>query len=81
MHRRPREGSEEFKTQTYGQLEKEVNLVAAGLAAIGVATGPYSVAALLANGCDHAVESLADTEMLLGLIAPRGDAEQHGLPD
>jgi long-chain acyl-CoA synthetase len=29
-------GGEEFKTQTYAQLEKEVNLVAAGLAAIGV---------------------------------------------
>jgi long-chain acyl-CoA synthetase len=33
---RYREGSEEFKTLTYAQLEKEVNLVAAGLAAIGV---------------------------------------------
>lgn len=33
---RYREGGEEFKTLTYGQLEKEVNLVAAGLAAIGV---------------------------------------------
>jgi long-chain acyl-CoA synthetase len=33
---RYREGSEEFKTLTYGELEQSVNLVAAGLAAIGV---------------------------------------------
>ena len=33
---RYREGGEQFKTLTYAQLEKEVNLVAAGLAAIGV---------------------------------------------
>ena len=39
-----------------------------GATAIGVATGPYSVADLLANGCDHAVKSLAETESLIGLI-------------
>ncbi len=33
---RYREGGEQFKTLTYAQLEKEVSLVAAGLAAIGV---------------------------------------------
>ncbi len=42
-----------------------------GATAIGVATGPYSVADLLASGCDHALETLADTEMLLGLIGGR----------
>ena len=52
-----------------------------GATAIGVATGPYSVADLLANGCDHAVESLANTEMLLGLIAPGEHAELHGMSE
>jgi long-chain acyl-CoA synthetase len=33
---RYREGGEEFKTMTYGELEKRVRLVAAGLAAIGL---------------------------------------------
>ena len=33
---RYREGGEDFKTLTYAELEKQVNLVAAGLAAIGV---------------------------------------------
>lgn len=41
-----------------------------GAAAIGVATGPYSVADLLAAGCDHAVETLEDTALLLEWIHP-----------
>lgn len=39
-----------------------------GARSIGVATGPYSVADLLACGCDHAVNSLEDTPAALRLI-------------
>ncbi|MFO1528131.1 MAG: haloacid dehalogenase-like hydrolase [Kiritimatiellia bacterium] len=41
-----------------------------GATAIGVATGPYSVADLLAAGCDHAVDTLEDTALLLEWIHP-----------